>query len=122
MYYLYTTLVPKVKHRSQIKTSIFLHESTVTKANFQNKKILKDLIILEQLDINALTTLKLENPIRYAQYLKNQTFWDNFFKTLPRRKLDNAILRGTYLFIANLKIQVRSNKRHTNQLIELIYE
>ena len=122
MHILYYDDVPKVKHRTPIKTIIFLHESTIEKADSENKKILEQMTMLKILDSVDELKLKLGNPKQYSQYLKNRQFWRTFLSTLPRRKLDNAILRNEYQLIAKLKLIVRGSDRHTDQRVEIIYK
>jgi len=122
MYILYKANVPKVTHRTPIEVSVFLHDYTIKKANVEIQKTLNEMVMLKYLSEEEELTLKISDAEKYSQHLKNKHFWKTLFQELPKRKIDNTILKGKHQVFDNLKLIVRSNERHTNQLIELIYE
>ena len=124
----------KVQYRSQLNLNIIIHDYTIDKLPEQQKqfirylskfKIFEDDHILEMNDFSSIEEYKLNMRILL--------YWNEVFKTLPIVKLDGRIQLGEYKLPVfktienefntdNLFLLVRSSKRYTDQLIEIIYK
>ena len=105
-------LTNKVKHRTQIKLKVIVNDTLINNINDKNSFELLNLLIEHKYNVSN----------NSSDYNATRIFWNKIFDTLPVVVLDNRIKTGTYHIIHNLYLVVRSSKRFTEQVIELIYK